>query len=182
MARVTNAIRRTLFNAEINRAGSKGSKDAGGWELTMKALPRAMRIEKVALSQAMDLLEQAMELLPRDGLPVRFAAWCHAQRGSHHLSPRPAAEKLSSLELVARGAKLNSDDAVVHSLFGGACALAGEFHWLRCISIERSRSTGEALGRGIEWECLISIEAISKMRPNASRSPATSIHAIRYIS
>ena len=39
----------------------------------------------------------------------------------------PAAEKLSSLELVARGAKLNSDDAVVHSLFGGACALAGEF-------------------------------------------------------
>jgi AraC-like DNA-binding protein/Tfp pilus assembly protein PilF len=125
--RVTNAIRRTLFNAEIDRASSKGSKNASGWELTMKALPRAMRIEKVSLNQAMDLLEQAIELLPRDGLPVALAAWCHAQRGSHHLSPRPAAEKLASLELVARGIKLNSDDAIVQSLFGGTCALAGEF-------------------------------------------------------
>jgi AraC-like DNA-binding protein/tetratricopeptide (TPR) repeat protein len=127
VARVTNAVRRTLVDAEIERASLNGSRNASGWELTMKAFPLAMRIEKAALSQAMDLLERAMELMPRDGLPVALAAWCHAQRGSHHLSPRPAAEKLSGLELVARGTRLNSDDAVVQSLFGSACALAGEF-------------------------------------------------------
>jgi AraC-like DNA-binding protein len=127
VARVANAVRRTLFNAEIDRASSKGVRNASGWELTMKALPRAMRIEKADLSQALELLEQAMELMPRDGLPVALAAWCRAQRGSHHLSTQPEVEKLSGLALVSRGEKLSSDDAVVQSLFGSACALAGEF-------------------------------------------------------
>jgi tetratricopeptide (TPR) repeat protein/AraC-like DNA-binding protein len=127
VARVTNAVRRTLFDAEINRSIAKDSKDASGWELTMKALPLAMRIEGAALSRALDLLEQAMELLPTDGLPVALAAWCRAQRASHHLSQRPHAEKLVGLELVSRGAELTNDDAIVQSLFGGVCALAGKF-------------------------------------------------------
>jgi adenylate cyclase len=86
-----------------------------------------MRIEGAALSRALDLLEQAMELLPTDGLPVALAAWCRAQRASHHLSQRPHAEKLVGLELVSRGAELTNDDAIVQSLFGGVCALAGKF-------------------------------------------------------
>jgi AraC-like DNA-binding protein len=126
VTRVINAVRRTLFDAEIHRSVERDSKNASGWELTMKALPLAMRIEGAPLRRALDLLEQAMELSPMDGLPVALAAWCRAQRGSHHLSERPQAEKLSGLELVARGARTN-DDAIVQSLFGSACALAGEF-------------------------------------------------------
>jgi AraC-like DNA-binding protein/tetratricopeptide (TPR) repeat protein len=127
VARVTNAVRRALFDAEITRSIAKDSKNTSGWELTMKALPLAMRIEEAPLSRALDLLEQAMELSPTDGLPVALAAWCRAQRGSHHLSERPEVEKLSGLELVARGAELTNDDAIVQSLFGSACALAGKF-------------------------------------------------------
>jgi AraC-like DNA-binding protein/tetratricopeptide (TPR) repeat protein len=127
VARVTHAVRGALFDAEITRSIAKRSKDASGWELTMKALPLAMRIEEAPLSRALDLLEQAMELSPMDGLPVALAAWCRAQRGSHHLAKRPEVEKLSGLELVARGAGLTNDDAVVQSLFGSACALAGKF-------------------------------------------------------
>jgi AraC-like DNA-binding protein/tetratricopeptide (TPR) repeat protein len=127
VTRITNAVRRTLFDAEISRSIAKDSTDASGWELTMKALPLAMRIEEAPLSRALDLLEQAMQLLPTDALPVALAAWCRAQRGSHHLSERPQAEKLSGLELVARGSQLTNDDAIVQSLFGGVCALAGKF-------------------------------------------------------
>jgi AraC-like DNA-binding protein/tetratricopeptide (TPR) repeat protein len=126
-ARVTNAVRRALFDAEISRSMAKDSTNASGWELTMKALPLAMRIEGAPLSRALDLLEKAMELLPTDGLPVALAAWCRAQRGSHHLSERPHIEKRFGLELVARGAELNNDDAIVQSLFGSVCALAGRF-------------------------------------------------------
>jgi AraC-like DNA-binding protein/tetratricopeptide (TPR) repeat protein len=127
VARVTGAVRRTLFDAEINRAIAKDSGDASGWDLTMQALPLAMRIEEAPLSRALDLLERAVELLPTDGLPVALAAWCRAQRASHHLSERPQAEKLAGLQLVSRGAELTNDDAIVQSLFGSVCALAGQF-------------------------------------------------------
>ncbi len=86
VARVINAVRRTLFDAEIHRSVERDSKNASGWELTMKALPLAMRIEGAPLRRALDLLDQAIELSPTDGLPVALAALCRAQRGSHHLS------------------------------------------------------------------------------------------------
>jgi tetratricopeptide (TPR) repeat protein len=125
--RVTHAVRRTLFKAEFDRSIPMDPRHASGWELTMKAFPFAMRIERAALGRALDLLEQAMELMPTDGLPVALSAWCRAQRGSHHLSEHPAAEKLSALQLVARGAALTNDDATIQSLFAGASALAAEF-------------------------------------------------------
>ncbi len=128
VTRVTKAVRRSLFDAEIIRSLAKDRSKASGWELTMMALPRAMRIEKIALSRALDLLEQAMELSPTDGLPVALAAWCHAQRGSHHLSEHPQAEKLHGLRLVARAAELTDNDAIAQSLLGSACALAGQFN------------------------------------------------------
>ena len=128
VTRVTKAVRRSLFDAEIKRSIAKDPNKASGWELTMMALPRAMRIEKVALSRAIDLLERAMELSPTDALPVALAAWCHAQRGSHHLSEHPQAEKLHGLRLVARGAELTDNDATTQSLLGSVCALAGQFN------------------------------------------------------
>jgi AraC-like DNA-binding protein len=73
--RVTNAVRRTLFTAEFERSIPKDPQQASGWELTMKAFPFAMRIEKATLGHALDLLEQAVELMPTDGLPMALAAW-----------------------------------------------------------------------------------------------------------
>jgi AraC-like DNA-binding protein/tetratricopeptide (TPR) repeat protein len=128
VAHVTKAVQRSLFDAEISRSMAKDRNMASGWELTMMALPRAMRIEKAALSRALDLLEQAMELSPTDGLPIALAAWCHAQRGSHHLSEQPQAEKLQGLKLVTRATELTDSDAIAQSLLGSVCALAGQFN------------------------------------------------------
>ena len=127
VARVTTAIRRSLFKAEIERPAGSDPKQATGWDLTMLAMPKAMRFDAVTLSQALELSERAMELSPSDGLPVALAAWCRAQRGSHHLAAQPAAEKSSALVLVGRGAALTNDDPIIEALFGGACALAGDF-------------------------------------------------------
>jgi AraC-like DNA-binding protein/tetratricopeptide (TPR) repeat protein len=127
VARVTAAIRRSLFAAEIDRALMKNREKATSWELSMKAFPSAMRIDGPALAYALELAEQAMEQAPADGLPVALAAWCRAQRGGHHFSAQPIAEKRSAIELVARGASLMNDDPVVEALFGGACAISGDF-------------------------------------------------------
>jgi AraC-like DNA-binding protein/tetratricopeptide (TPR) repeat protein len=125
VTRVTTAIRRALLKAEIDRAAAKSPEQAGGWELSMMALPNAMRIDGPALAYALELAERAMEQAPADGLPVALAAWCRAQRGGHHFATQPAVEKRIALELVARGADLISDDPVIQALFGGACALSG---------------------------------------------------------
>src|ERR1700743_3423334 len=99
VARVTTAIRRSLFKAEIERAAAGDPRQANGWELSLMAMPKAMRFDAVSLGQALELSERAMELSPSDGLPVALAAWCRAQRGSHHLAAQPAAEKSSALVL-----------------------------------------------------------------------------------
>ena len=127
VARVTAAVRRSLFKAEIERSAAGDPRHANGWELSMMAMQKAVRIDAAALSQALELSERAMELSPSDGLPVALAAWCRAQRGSHHLAAQPAAEKSSALVLVGRGAALTNDDPIIEALFGGACGLAGDF-------------------------------------------------------
>jgi AraC-like DNA-binding protein/tetratricopeptide (TPR) repeat protein len=127
VARVTTAVRRSLFKAEIERAAGGDPTEANGWELSMMAMQKAMRIDATTLSHALELSERAMELSPSDGLPVALAAWCRAQRGSHHLAAQHTAEKKSALLLVGKGAALTNDDPVVEALFGGACAVAGDF-------------------------------------------------------
>jgi AraC-like DNA-binding protein/tetratricopeptide (TPR) repeat protein len=125
VARVTTAIRRALYTAETDRAAARNPEQASGWELSMMALPSAMRIDGPALAYALELAERAMEQAPADGLPVALAAWCRAQRGGHHFAIQPTAEKRTAIELVARGASLINDDPVIEALFGGACALSG---------------------------------------------------------
>jgi TolB-like protein len=124
---VAAAVERSLRVAETERVRNKDPAQLTSWELTMQALPRALLIDRTAQAEALEGLERAMELAPHDVLPVALAAWCHAQRGSHHLVARPAAEKQAARELAVRGARLRSCDPVAESLLGAARALAGDF-------------------------------------------------------
>jgi AraC-like DNA-binding protein/Flp pilus assembly protein TadD len=125
--RVAAAVERATRMAEIERVRHKDPAQLTGWELTMKALPRALLIDRSPQAEALEYLERAMELAPRDALPVALAAWCHAQRGSHHLVAQPADEKQASRKLALRGAELMSCDPVAESLLGAARTLAGDF-------------------------------------------------------
>lgn len=127
VARITATVQRALVKAETDRAAFKDHAQASSWELTMKAFPRAMRIDGASLTQALGLLELAMELAPRDGLPVALAAWCRAQRGAHNFASHPATEKAHGLDLAARGAELTNGDPIAETLFGGTFAIAGDF-------------------------------------------------------
>src|SRR5207344_2782687 len=109
-ARAAASIERSVRTAEIDRACRKDRGELNGWELTMRALPHALSISATSQGEALELLEQAMELAPTDALPIALAAWCHGQRGSHHLGPQPGAEKQAARELALRAARLNVCD------------------------------------------------------------------------
>ena len=95
---------------------AEGLGQLNAWELTMRAMPRALSINPASLGEALELLEQAMELAPTDALPVALAAWCHGHRSGHHFTKRAIAEKEAARDLAGRAAQLNTGDPVATAL------------------------------------------------------------------
>jgi len=142
-ARVATAVGRSVRIAEVKRAYRKDRVELDGWELTMRALPRALLIECAAQSEALELLEQAVELSPQDALPIALAAWCHANRGTHHFALQPAVEKNAARELAHRAARLNDCDPSVEALVAAAYTLAHDLsvaahHCQRALALDGS--------------------------------------------
>lgn len=138
---VAAAVERSLRMAEVERVRGQDPAELGAWDLTMRALPLAMRVEGTAQAQALEFLERAMELAPQDALPVALAAWCHGHRGAHFFTTHPAAEKQSACELALRAAALNAGDAKVEALLGAAHTLthdltAAAAHFDRALALD----------------------------------------------
>ena len=138
---VATAVERSLRVAEVERVRDRDPVELGAWDLTMRALPLAMRIEAAAQARALELLERAMELAPRDALPVALAAWCHGNRGAHFFTTHSAAEKQKASQRALRAAELNAGDARVEALLGAAQTLAHELtpaavHFDRALALD----------------------------------------------
>jgi AraC-like DNA-binding protein/tetratricopeptide (TPR) repeat protein len=144
--RVAAAAERSLRAAEIERVRHKEPAQLSGWELTMRALPRALLIEPGAQAEALELLERATELAPHDALPIALAAWCRANRGAHFFTPRPDAERLAARGLALRAAQINTCDPVVEALLGAAHTLT---HDLQAATLHCERAL--ALDGGCVW-------------------------------
>jgi adenylate cyclase len=112
----------------------------------MRALPQALLIEPGSQAEAIELLERAAELAPRDALPVALAAWRHANRGAHFFTPRPDAEREAAKKLALRAGRLNAGDPVVEALLGAAHTLA---HDLEAATVHCERAL--ALDGGCVW-------------------------------
>jgi tetratricopeptide (TPR) repeat protein/AraC-like DNA-binding protein len=144
--RVASAVERSVRAAEVQRACHMEPEQLGAWELTMKSLPRALLIEPTAQAEAIELLERAMELAPQDALPIALAAWCHGQRASHHLGPRPNAERQTARELARRAERLSGRDPNVEALLAAAYTLGRD---LESAAIHCDRAL--ALDGGCVW-------------------------------
>ena len=145
-AGVAMAVERSLRTAEVERVRGKDPAELGAWDLTMRALPLAIRIEAAAQARALELLERAMELAPQDALPVALAAWCHGHRGAHFFTAHSAAEKQAASELALRAAELNAGDPKVEALLGASHTLA---HDLEPAAVHFDRAL--ALDGGCVW-------------------------------
>ena len=140
-AGAASSIEESVRNAEIDRACRRDFGKLDAWELTMRAMPRALSINPASLGEALELLEQAMELAPTDALPVALAAWCHGHRSGHHFTKRAIAEKEAARDLAGRAAQLSTGDPVATALLASAYTLAhdltaADFHFERALALD----------------------------------------------
>jgi adenylate cyclase len=112
----------------------------------MRALPRVASLDAAGAGEALELLEQALELAPHDALPMSIAAWCHGLRANHHFTRRRDEEKASARRLAARAAMLNSGDALAETMLAAGYTLA---HDLTTATVHVERAL--ALDGGSAW-------------------------------
>lgn len=143
---VARAVQPTLRAAEVERASRLKRGELTAWELTMRALPCVTSIEASGESMALELLDEAMELAPRDPLPISIAAWCHGLRAGHHFTARPEAEKEVARDLAGRAARLNACDALAETMLAAGYTLA---HDLEAAAVHAERAL--LLDGGSAW-------------------------------
>jgi adenylate cyclase len=143
---VARTIQPVLRTAEAERASRLKRGELTAWDLTMRALPCLISTDAAAERIALELLDEAMELAPRDPLPISMAAWCHGLRAGHHFTARPVAEKAAACELAGRAAQLNSCDTLTETMLAAGYTLA---HDLVAAAVHAERAL--ALDGGSSW-------------------------------
>src|SRR5262249_38881827 len=143
---VARAIEPALRDAEVERACRTEPEQLSAWGLTMRALPLVQSYKPAAEGMALELLERAMELAPRDPLPMSLAAMCRGVRGCLHFAERPNDEKVVARALAGRAAMLNRSDAMAETLLAVGHTLASE-HATATIHADRALN----LDGGLAW-------------------------------
>jgi adenylate cyclase len=115
---VAGALQPSIRVAEIERSRRKRPQDLGCYDYTMRAMPYVWALEKDGVSQALDLLEKALQIDPGYPLALSLAGWCHAQRGVYNWTDDIAGEQAMARALAERAANLSSDDPLILAVLG----------------------------------------------------------------
>jgi AraC-like DNA-binding protein/TolB-like protein len=144
--RVARAIEPALRDVEIDRASRMEPEQLNAWGLTMRAMPRVQSYQAADEATALELLERAMELAPRDPLPLSLAAMCRGVRGCLHFTARPNIEKEAAHALACKAAMHNKSDALTETLLAVGYTLADD---LATATIHSNRALD--LDGGLAW-------------------------------
>lgn len=145
-SRISLALQPAIRECEIERAWRIDPSQVGAWELTMRALRCVVSVDDASECKGLELLEQAMELSPRDPLPVALAAWCRGLRGGHNFCSGSEDEKSAARVLAERAVLLGSSDALTETFIAAGYTLA---HDLARAAIHADRAL--ALDGGCAW-------------------------------
>ena len=145
-SRLSLGLQPAIRESEIERAWQTDPSRLDAWELAMRALCLAVSVDDASESKALDLLEQAMELSPRDPLPAALAAWCRGLRGGHNFCPGSEDEKSAARVLAERAVRLGNGDALTETFISAGYTLA---HDLARAEIHADRAL--ALDGGCAW-------------------------------
>ena len=115
---VAGALQPSIRVAEIERSRRKRPQDLGCYDYTMRAMPYVWALEKEEISQALDLLEKALQIDPGYPLALSLAGWCHAQRCVYNWTDDIAGEQAMARALAERAADLSSDDPFILAVLG----------------------------------------------------------------
>jgi AraC-like DNA-binding protein/tetratricopeptide (TPR) repeat protein len=123
--KIAAALQPCLRLAEIDRALRKPDDALSAHDLALRAMPGVLSLDAEGNSQALDLLERAMDLDPGNALATALAAWARVQRVIYHFTTDPATERARSTYLVRRAQSLSAD-ATVLAILGNAVTLLSD--------------------------------------------------------
>jgi AraC-like DNA-binding protein/tetratricopeptide (TPR) repeat protein len=142
-----SALRSIVRDAEIDRVAGKDPAQLTAWELSMRALPVVIAADPAAHAAGLELLDRAMELTPRDPVPMALAAWCHGSRAGHHFTCHLQTERDQALRLASDASILSAGDPMADTMLSTAYMLAhdlsaAEAHARRALAIDGGSAWG----------------------------------------
>jgi AraC-like DNA-binding protein/TolB-like protein len=117
--KITAALQPCLRSAEVDRAQRKPDSELSAHDLALRAMPHVLSLDASGNTQALDLLDRALDRDDDHPLATALAAWVRVQRVVYHFSSSPLQERSRAAELVRR-AQAQCADATVLAVLGNA--------------------------------------------------------------
>ena len=124
-ALVASALSPSIRQAEIDRARSKRPETLAAYDLVMRALPHLWSHQPHENREAINLLDQALELEPNYGLAAALAAWSHGQQVAYNWTHDITTERAVARELIELAAATVSGDPTAMTALASAMMQTG---------------------------------------------------------
>ena len=134
---VAGALQPSIRLAEVERARRKPPQNMGAYDYTMRALSHVWMLEKDEATEALELLNSALEIDPDYPFALALAAWCHAQRSVYNWVDDIESAKAQALSLAERAANLSTEDPLILTVLGTVHTIARNYGAAR-ILLERA--------------------------------------------
>ncbi|HEY9013108.1 MAG TPA: adenylate/guanylate cyclase domain-containing protein [Devosia sp.] len=124
-AEVASAIQPSIRRAEIERARSKRPDNLAAYDLVMRSFPHLWAHRPQDNTEAIALLNRALQLDPNYGLAASLAAWAHGQQVAYNWSNDFAAERAAAQKLIESATLVVSDDPTALTAIASAMMQLG---------------------------------------------------------
>ena len=148
---VAGVIEPALQAAEMRRSASRPTTDLGAYDLYLRAVPLWASHEQKGMSQALRLLEQAIERDPHYGPALGLAALCHQLLAASDWTGNSETHRREGIDLARRGLRSARDDPDVLANAAVVLGSLGEDIDVAIGLIDRSLSLNPSFARGWVW-------------------------------
>ena len=136
---VVGAIEPSLRLAEIERSKRKPPSDIGAYDLYLQALPLIYALRPEPNKQAMDLLNQAIELDPDYAPALAHLGWCYWERISRVWGAYGDDDAGTAISLAHRAIAADRNDAMVLAIAGFALVMIARDYDKGLDAVNRAR-------------------------------------------
>jgi len=148
---VAGVIEPTLRAAEIRRSSARPTHDLTAYDLYLRALALTFSWQRDSNIQALELLEQAIELDPHYGLALVHAAAAHYNLHVTGWTDDLEASRLKGIDLSRRALQVAGNDPDVLCTAGFTLAYFGEEIAVAIGLVDRGLQLNPSFARGWQW-------------------------------
>ncbi len=140
---VVGILQPTILKAEIRRVSRKRPDSLEAYDYTTQAFPKAWALAQKENTEAIELLNKAIELDPGYALAHALISWCTAQNIVYNWVVITDETKLAALKAAKRAYAIDAEDPLVLTMLATAETLVGNLdeagiHIERALAFDRN--------------------------------------------